>query len=396
MALHVRYVGSFGQKSGYAQATHDYLLALHRLGVDLDISPILDIDPTWRPGRYEELLPLVNRPDAAHPTWPTHVIVHTIPLGLKTVLEEEDVASDAKRIAMTTWETSLFPEEAAVDLIKHFDAVWVPSQYSADAIRASLVPEERVHVVWHTFDPDVWWPDGWKPSQVRKVHGAEEAPYTFLSVLTWCERKGPVGLLKAYLTEFQGENDHVLLKIKTPDWNHAQLEELQRGLGLKYLPPVEFVCEHLTGEAMRQLHVDSDCYVTCARAEGWGLGAFEALLVGNPLIATDYSGLKEFMDDAYGVEPVPCFLTPAYTPETPSNRTMQVAGMTVQAINRNDHYGIRGDQSWAEPDLSTVKGYMRWLYNERRGKSDENMNTFRARYSYAAVAGRMVQLMEEM
>lgn len=389
--IRLRYVGSFGHKSGYAQATQDYLLALHRAGVDLDISPILEPDPTWRAERYEPLLPLVNRADAAHATWPTHVIVHTIPLGLKVVLEEENVASDAKRIAMTTWETSKFPDEAANDLRAHFDAVWVPSQYSADAIRRARVPAEKVQVVWHTFDPEVWWPNKW----TRKVLAEDPGPYTFYSILTWCERKNPIGLLKAYLTEFT-KRDDVLLRIKTPGWNKGEIEELQRGLGLAYLPPVDIVTEHLSADDMRLFHLRSDCYVTCARAEGWGLGAFEALLVGNPVIATDYSGLKEFCDEAHGVEPVPCFMTPAVTPETLANSTMKVAGLSVQAVNRNDHYGIRGDQEWAEPDLGTVKQLMRWLYTERAGKTDRNMKWMAECFGYENVAARMVQLMEAM
>jgi glycosyltransferase involved in cell wall biosynthesis len=392
MSLHLRYVGSFGQKSGYAQATHDYLLALHRAGVDLDISPILDMDPSWQAGRYEELLPLVNRDDAAHATWPTHVIVHTIPLGLKPVLEEENVASDAKRVAMTTWETSKFPDNAADDIRNHFDAVWVPSEYSAEAIRGARVPAERVQVVWHTFDPEVWWPGGWKPPT---FYDRDNDPYTFYTVLTWCERKNPMGLLKAYLTEFT-EDDAVLLKIKTPGFNQAQIEELQRGLGLRYLPPVDLVTEHFTDAEMRRLHIEGDCYVSCARAEGWGLGAFEALVMGNPVIATDYSGLKEFMDEAHGVEQIPCFMTPAYTPETPSNRSMHIAGMTIQAINRNDHYGIRGDQDWAEPDLHTLKQQMRWAYEDRRPKTDQNMKHFTECYGYENVAARMIQLLEAM
>jgi glycosyltransferase involved in cell wall biosynthesis len=399
--IRLRYVGSFGQNSGYAQATHDYLLALVRAGVELDISPIIGIDPSWKPGRYEELLPFVDRADAAYATWPTHAIVHTIPLGLKIVLEEENIPGDVKRVAMTTWETSKFPDQAAEDIRGYFDQVWVPSAYSADAIVGAGCPEKAVKVVWHTFDPAVWWPQGWKPSRAvhelarGRVGAPSPEPYTFYSVLTWCERKNPIGLLKAYLTSFD-QRDNVLLKIKTPGVNHAQIEELARGLGLDYLPPVDLICEHLSGEAMRRLHIESDCYVTCARAEGWGLGAFEALLVGNPVIGTDYSGLKEFMDDAYGVEQIPCFLTPAYTPETPANTSMQVAGMTVQAINRNDHYGIRGDQNWAEPDLHALKSHMRWAYEDRIGKTDANMETFEKRYGYAAVAERIIRLLEDM
>lgn len=402
-ALRVRYFGSFGHRSGYAQATHDYLLALHRAGVDVNIRPIIDTDPSWLPERYAELVPLANRTDngADEPGWPTHIIVHTIPLGLDIfVTDALTPPTGVKRIALTTWETSRVPDRAVGLVRQHFDQLWVPSTYNADAFMSGGCAEESVKVVPHCFDPDVWWPGGWKPTRTahevaRGVRGATYEPYIFYGILTFCERKNPIGLLKAYLTTF-GPQDNVILRIKTPGFNEDEVEQLARGLKLDYLPPVDMVCGHVSEAELRQLHIDSDCYVTAARAEGWGLGAFEAILMGNPVIAPKYGGLREFMDDAEGVVKYPYQLTPAYTPETLSNQTITAAGLTIRPVNHNDHLGIRGDQEWAEPDLHALKWNMRAAYDERWGKTDRNMARFAERFSYAAVGQLMVKLLEAL
>jgi glycosyltransferase involved in cell wall biosynthesis len=387
--LKVRYFCAFGQKTGYAQASHDYLMALHRAGVDLCIRPLVDSDPSWMPERYSELIPLVNREDASSPNWPDVVVVHTIPHGLNLFVTDELMPPESvKRVALTTWETSKFTDNETIGHIKSlFDQLWVPSGYCSQAFVESGVPSRNVRIVPHTFD-QLHWVDGLE-------HDKSDEIYSFYTILSWCERKNPVGLLKAYLTEFT-EKDQVELRIRTPGFNHKEVDELARGLGLSYYPPVEMLTEHLTEEEMLTLHYASHCYVTCARSEGWGLGAFEALIVGNPVIATGYSGLDEFLCGAYNVERVPYFMTPAYVPETHSNSSFEVAGLKIKAINRNTHTGIRGDQEWAEPDLGTLKKLMRRAYEERWVPTTANRNMLKNRFSYESVGRQMKQLLENL
>jgi short subunit fatty acids transporter len=49
--------------------------------------------------------------------------------------------------------------------------------------------------------------------------------------------------------------------------------------------PVAVIAEHrLTDGEMLALHEVGDCFISLARAEGWGLGAFEAASLGNPVL----------------------------------------------------------------------------------------------------------------
>lgn len=386
--MKVTVLSPFGQRTGYAQASHDYLLALHRAGADINIVPILDVDDKWDPGRYAELVPLVHR-ESVDSRWADVVIVHTIPAGLDILFRElPDIPESVKRVGLTTWETEQFPKDYADAIKQIYDQVWVPSQYNARALVNAGVPSKGVRVIPHTFDPDVW---------MKNVDRDDDpdAPYVFYYIMTWCERKNPIGLIKAYLTEFT-QHDNVLLKIKTPGYNRKEIDDLARGLGLPYYPPVDLITDHYSEEEMRDLHYYSSCYVSCARAEGWGLGAFEALLVGNPVIATGYSGHVDFLVGMENVNLIPYFLTPAYVPESLSNNEIEVAGMKIRAVARNTHTGIRGDQSWAEPDLHSAKKFMRRNYNLRIGPTDANKERLLNKFSYGAVGETMVKELEKL
>lgn len=407
--MKIRYFGPFSLDTGYSRACSDYLMALRKAGADLDIRPILDGDERILEDRYKELLPLANREDVAYPDWPDVIISHATPVGCSVFVEKELAPPPGiKRVAITTYETEKMPKALVRDLVDHFDQIWVPSDYCKQSFKPHFPYDDfdtedhiegMVRIVPHTFDPNYWF----TKEHYRKASNSfdqdnpndYERPYVFYTILTWCERKNPMGLLKAYLTEF-GPDDDVLLKIRTPGFNTGEVEELARGLKLDYLPPVDMICDYLTETQMLDLHLSSDCYVTTARAEGWGLGAFEAALVGNPVIATGYSGLMEFLDDYVSCSLLDVFKTPAYTPESVSNSVLNVAGLTIKPKLRNDHNGIAGDQLWAEPNLEQAKFFMRRSYEGNHGPERDSQKYLAENFSYEAVGKIMMKNLRDL
>ena len=381
--MKVAFYGPAGQPTGYGRCANDYCMAMIKAGIDVTIVPPVDIsdaDLEQLDERYEPLLERfgdVGNPDV--------VIVHALPFACSSFLDDLKLPKSTLRVALTTFETEMMSQSAIDDLEASFDLIIVPSTYNERVFKRQMREPEKCIVVPHTFDPDHWMRDAPRP---------DNEDYAFYTILTWCERKNPIGLLKAYLTEFT-EKDSVLLKIRTPGYNEKEVGELVSMLKIAYLPPVELLCDPLTQEELLNLHTSSDCYVTTSRAEGWGLGAFEARLLGKPVIATGYSGHLDFLWPSAVVKLVPYFLTPAVTPTTEHNKVLKVHGLEIKPILRADHMSIGGDMEWAEPDLHTTKKYMRQAYEEGWAGGGVDATKLRERFSYDTVGQLLLKIFSD-
>jgi glycosyltransferase involved in cell wall biosynthesis len=381
--MHVRYVAPFAVNSGYARAAQDYMMALKRAEVPFSIQPLHDADSDNLEFRYRCLLDRVE--DTIDPT---HIIIHTVPRFAHEFVTKDLAPPDhVKKICLTTWETDKFPESDAKSLNDNFDAIVVPAEFCADTLVSAGLPVRKVHVVPHGFDPDWWWPETQRPPQ---------SPYSFYWIGVWSERKNPIGLLKAYLTEFTGD-EPVVLRILCPDINDEDVERMARCAGLDNLPAVQFVRARLGEVALRHFHETSNCYVNLSRGEAWGLGVFEAAIIGNPVISTDFGGQMSYLDLYKNRSPyVECFLTPAITPEVKAGGPMDVGGIKVQPMKRAIPVGITGDQNWAEPNLNQAKQLMRLAFNGRYGRSDASRKYLAEHFSYQVVGDKLRAVLEAL
>lgn len=375
--LRVLYRGPVCQPTGYGQAAHDYIMALLTADVDVRVEPILDGDTDALPARYERIKSTIGHAPA--PTWPTHVIIHTIPKyahefvgGGRMLGPRAALPSHVQKICITTWETSRLPDEIRATLWKYFDTIVVPSRFVAEAIDGDwrLNRESgRVHVVPHAYDPK-WW----HASAPERPAG----PYTFYSIGVGGTRKNLGGLLIAYLSEFTAADD-VTLKLVTSDTVAEGIPWLASTMNLDVaqLPKVE-VLKRLTDTELRHLHMTADCYVTMARGEGWGLGAFEAAIVGNPVIWPTHGGLVDFLHDYLRGHPVGYLKTPVVRFEV---RTLRSDGMDCT-------------QSWAEPDLIGCKSAMRHLFERGlQARETRHQANFAVRYGYEAVGQQLLSVL---
>ncbi|MCK2086872.1 glycosyltransferase [Thauera aromatica] len=158
---------------------------------------------------------------------------------------------------------------------------------------------------------------------------------------SFIERKNPLGVLEAFLRAFPadtGQHNHVGLVIKCmrPDprnhiWQRirAQAQEDTR---------IVVIDAMLDKAEVLELYRACDCFVSLHRAEGFGRGIAEALLLGLDVIATDYGGNVDFC------RPAGARLVPA-RPQHPRPQ---------------DYVEARGN-SWADPDLDAAAAAMREL-----------------------------------
>jgi glycosyltransferase involved in cell wall biosynthesis len=117
---------------------------------------------------------------------------------------------------------------------------------------------------------------------------------------------------------------------------------------------------------MLSLIHDCDCYISPHRAEGFGVGMAEALALGKPVIATNYSGNRDFLTERTGF-PVPFSLRKLMPGEYPMGE----------------------GQSWAEPDLEVAIRHMRTVFAdrwEREGRCSRGKQYIEDHYSGRVVA----------
>jgi len=379
----LRYV-SWGDTTGYAVAAKAYLRLLAEAGVPVTWTPM-------RPGRRRYrawtgtawpepgLAPLCNRP-LAYDT----VLVHTVPEYYPDFIAEAR-AGGRRILGYTVWELERLPDHWPA-ILNQLDGVLVPCRWNADSFRRSGVTVP-IHVVPHVSQFEA------RPTASSAAHAAlaarlgrprDELGFLFYTIGTWSARKAPERVVAAFLEAFTAD-DPVTLVVKTSRndvtrarrrwWAgfrmrypspRAALAELVA----RYPRPPRIVCiadETLSDDEMLALHEQGDCFVSLARTEGWGLGAFEATRLGKPVVMTGYGGQRDFLD-----------------PEL-----SQLLGYTMVPVDepiwrRNYRAGDR----WAEPSLAEAVARLRAIARDpapARRRAGELAARNAARFSPAAI-----------
>jgi glycosyltransferase involved in cell wall biosynthesis len=336
---------------------------------------------------------------------PDVVVVHAPPGGAKELITGRMTPpKTSARVLLTTWESTVFPKEMGDSIAQLYDMVIVPSDFNVEIMSKHEGLKPKLRVLPHAFDPEFW---GRGETFLASDLFKGDTRFSFYTVGAWVERKNPIGLLKAYLTAFTSKDD-VVLRFLTPAVNQRDVEALGRALNLPDLPTVEFFGREgkklmdgpksgwgrLSENDLLAFHYRSNVFVTLTRGEGWGLGAFEAAIVGNPVIAPDYSGHTHFLASYPGYEPIDYMLTPAVVPEQLSNRSMEIGGIKITPMTSAAPPGLSGDQLWAEPDLVQARDCMRAYYKHRgeRIRYPDKMLDF----SYERVGQEFVDLLHEV
>jgi glycosyltransferase involved in cell wall biosynthesis len=114
----------------------------------------------------------------------------------------------------------------------------------------------------------------------------------------------------------------------------------------------------------------ADAVLSLHRSEGFGLVPAEAMLMGRPVIATDYSGTTDFLDASCGM-PIPYTLIPARDPRG----VFEAPGAV-----------------WAEADIGAAAGALRALAADparRRALGEAGRRAAQARLGAAKLAAAL-------
>ena len=329
----IRYTAPVGDSSGYGCAARNNIGAMIEAGITLTVNPVsFEIQHT----SHGKLGQLINNYINIRRQWDINII-HLTPENWPKFIEPSKY-----NIGYTVWETSRLPV-SWVSIINTIDEVWVPSEWNKQIFIDSGV-KIPIKVVPHTLDSKII-------NESYDINNLANDKFKFYSIFQWTERKNPVGLLTAYLSEFT-DKDNVTLFLKTylMGWDlmqQVQIKDKVRAikdkLGLSSYPQIHFMGNLLSTNDVHTIHYAGDCLVSPHRGEGTGLTIMESMLFGKPVICTNWSGNLQF------TKPSNSYLI--------DYDLVQVQGMPW------DKYS--SDQSWAEPNILDLKAKMRYVYNNQ-------------------------------
>jgi len=257
----------------------------------------------------------------------------------------------AYRIAMPFWELADFPDPW-IGSFDHVDEIWAPSRF----IQAGLVTKVKKPVVYMPVALDF----SIERVLSRKELKIPENRFLFLfsfDFLSFRSRKNPEAVIATFTAAFQGTpyRDHVSLIVKCVNSRYAtdELKRLRETIdgGLD----VHILETELTRSEMLGLVKAVDCVVSLHRSEGLGLLVAEAMALGTPVIATDYSATTELV-----------------TPQTG-----YPVDYKLKELRAND-YPFPAGQVWADPDISHAAWQMRRAVDEA-DSNDEMLERARER-----------------
>lgn len=383
----LKYV-SWLEPSGYGIAARRYLRGLLNAGVPLTWTPMVP-GPGWgnqfhyepysgqSPG--EPFLDVACNRSIDYDT----VLLHLVPEYYPRWCELE---AGRRIIGYTTWETDRLPAHWP-GILNRLDRVWVPSTWNRTVFRDSGVTVP-IDVVPHILDAAPSTPGAEADYWTQRIPADH---FVFYSINVWSARKAPWLLCDAWRQAFAGA-EPVTLVLKTSAYDHTSRYS-RRGFPLQELartrrsfrrhcgrqrtgPAIVLVADdRLPPSAIEALHRRGDCYVSLSRAEGWGLGAFDAVAAANPVVMTGYGGQTDFLNpaDAYLVD------YQLVATRDPANR---------------DSYAPT--QHWAEPDPEHAARLMRQVFEHReeaRAKAQRLCDHARRHFNERTVTAAMLSVL---
>lgn len=175
--------------------------------------------------------------------------------------------------------------------------IWVPSRFTA----ASLAPltHKPVRVVHHYISSQMPPASSLSGGGLRCI-ALGDAKSSF-------ERKNLIGAVKAFRAARLGETAHLTVKTRGLETSPQYKERLVQAMDGD--PRIDIVEQSLSHDEVMQMIIDSDVLISLHRSEGFGLAIAEAMFFGKAVVATDWSGSTDFLDDSCGF-PVPAELIP--------------------------------------------------------------------------------------
>lgn len=236
-------------------------------------------------------------------------------------------------IAYWLWELEEFPEEwlGCIDLV---DEIWTPADFITNTLKKYT--DKPVVTLPYCVEAPV------SEEFDRAFFNLPKDIFLFLMMFdsgSIMERKNPYSVFAAYREAFGIDNDRVGIVVKINEYSQKDITYINKALeGYKN---VYILSDTLTKVQVNSLIKAVDVFVSLHRAEGFGLVLAEAMIVGTPTIATNWSANTEF-----ACSDAACLV----------DYKMIEIDRDIPPYKKGYH--------WADADIAQAAGFMRRLYED--------------------------------
>lgn len=329
----VNLIGHAGTRSGVGEDLRMAARALEAAGIpfivrDVQPSTGVESEETWPEARLAE-----------HSPFSINLFCMA---GMETVsmLSSRRNLLDGKvNIGFWPWELPEWPR-----LWSHapclMDELWASTTFTASAYRRSTyVPVRQVPMAVDVDATDGLGRDAFGLPTDCFLFGYSFDGHSSFS------RKNPEGSLNAFRLAFPEGDERVGLVLKglrvsdRPEWRRLERLAAQD-------PRIVLISASLPRGVLLDLYRAIDCFVSLHRSEGFGRNIAECMLLGKPVIATNYSGNVDFTHEG----------------------SAALVDANLQRIGDGEYpFGV--GQFWADPCITQAAQHMRQIFLDEQWRT---------------------------
>lgn len=300
---------------------------------------------------------------------------------------DENIA--AKNFGVTAAVETSFCNPEWITACNKMDGVIVPSNFTAAVLKNSGELKTRIHVIPESF-PEYFERE---PKKTKFLNCKAKRNFLLFGQLTApspdLDRKNTFNAVKWFCENFKNRKD-VGLIIKTNMGTNSTLDKKVTVQTLKKVldtvregkyPKVTLLHGNINDADLFKLYCDKTMVglISATRGEGYGLPMIEAAAAGLPVLATDWSGHKTFLQEG-------CWIPVKYN-------------MINLPAQRTDNRIFMQNSRWADPLESSFKTGLTKLYNERKEyskKAQEGRKIIHSNFSQKAIETFYKEFLEEL